>query len=526
MGYYPIKCVRCAAILSNKDVLFDTEDITVIREETRVETIVASEKQNEWSDDIRDNTDDTAEEAGTNIATEVQYEWNDDVQDDTDDSAEEASIRDEKRYMTYEEIKAKYADVELFETRVSVSGDFQDTEQARSKENLWSGVLYTDNEKGYRRIRATRRICPLCADGKDVQELPPQSGMMPTYDITLIGSTSSGKTVYLCALKQILSIAQGNLPYHSNLNCIPVGKMSKALEGYTNTLFVEGKLPFSTARLWNEPLVLKLRYYLPQNSVLQTAQAEKECLIALSDMKGEDMTAEARRNLELRGPFLSKADAFMFIVSPLNMFRIYMGIPIKDREQLGKNETTAHSKMMANIDAYLRPFFETGHIEAPCVVMLSKSDLLHRYAQSIGIALNNPVVAIEPPNPYFGQYFRTLGEGVEAILWNGEPTLYSYIGEVFKNVEYTSFSSLGPLAIIDYKNQKVRGRFDPIRLVDPLLLLLIKLGFLPPFTSMEFVEEAKSESSKRKKARRSTSRDTAEDTNRYLMQKWIMECTV
>ena len=482
MGHYPIKCIRCAKILSNDEVLFHTGNII-----TNMEAQLRG-------------TQGTKERDERKTSSKNSF-WDSEDEDD--------AVAGKKPKEKVKQLRGKMTLADLLEytqsqkngvctpqyQHVELTPDYIGEEGTEGNEDLLVGVYFTPQEGGPT-ARAWDRYCPYCE-----MELPKRSGQMPTYNITLIGTTSSGKTVYLCALNAILSTARGGLPYRSCLSSVSGSGANNAIVTASTDMFTRGILPNTTQNLLNEPLVFEMTYQL-QNY-------QKHCLFALTDMRGEDMVEVGGANLMTRGQFLSKSDGFLFIISPLNMTRILNLLP--RNEGIAERQNPAiHQQLTSQISDYLLSFFENGKIETPCVAMLSKCDILKKYALNLNLPPYNAVIAKEAEFPYTKSYFKSQGKGVEEVLRFFDPSLNSFIHTYFPYSDYTSFSSLGSFAIVqgdgDRRAVQNVNAIYPCRVPDPIILLLMRLGFLPQFREMEVGPQN-------------------ERKNRELLQNWIENYT-
>lgn len=472
MAHYPIKCVRCSYTCTNREVLFDTSDTTIdmtdqLRNDDE-EVAAESEGINLFGD----------EDTGRESSAETFSFWDEPEPEVTvraaADKPKEESVRLAK-HMTLPQIEAYCAEngleCEQNWQDVHVTPDFA-ARSAGTDDRLLVSVAF-QKEKGHAKIQATRRLCPKCKC-----ELPRQSGSMPTYNITVMGTSASGKTVYLCALNYMLMNSMGKLPYSSSLTCVSASRANTDLVNKSAQLFNEGILPGTTQIVFTEPMVIQMSYTLNGTT--------KKCLVSMSDMRGEDFVAASGENLLAKAKFFAKADAFLILVSPLNMPCVSSRIPGLGGEECNTN---VHGPLMTNISEYILPNFVNNEIKAPSAVMLSKSDVLMRYREYLQIRPSNPVVAAEPPVKYTGSYFRNHHNGTADIL-KGEPTLFNFLNNTFRNVYYSSFSSLGPQAKVntdENQNKVVENKYmiRPVRVIDSMIYLLMRLGFLPEFFRME-----------------------------------------
>lgn len=482
MGHYPIKCIRCSHIMSNETVLFDTEDAG----------LVMNEMLNEHKESVVQNNNSNGD-TEENKNTGIKSIWDDDDGADEVTNFGNSASTELSHYMTFADI-SKYCDSKKTDPcvpkwqKIDVTPDFRTDDES----DLLVGVTF-QKEKGGAKVYANRRFCPLCRC-----ELPQLSGSMPTYNITVMGTSSSGKTVYLCALNWLLSQSQGSLPGGSTITCVSANKANNDLVMRSNALFTHGLLPGTTQIILTEPLTLQMTFRIGGKM--------KKCLLAMADMRGEDLVDQNGANLTARGEFFSRADAFMLLVSPMNMLYIKNILPNIDNDSMSVN---VHQTLMSNINQYILPFFHNGTITAPCAVMMSKCDILMNNADRLKIPHSNPVVAAElPAYRYTKTYFQSQDSGTRNIIKCDQP-LYFFLQNTFGKSYFTSFSSLGQNVLIteDEKgNQRIQNPniLRPIRVVDPIIYLLISLGFLPPYYMMEAGK-------------------TFEKSNRELLNKWVQE---
>ncbi len=465
MGHYPIKCIRCAHIMTNETVQFNVAEAGRVLEDmlngnreasnvnnntaTKKETKKASAKSSMWADDDDDAPEQTSEKEN-NTPTNIS------------------------KLMTFSQIKEycksnRFRECEPRWQKIDITPDFAD--KARN-EDLLVGITFQKNSNGDT-VYANRRFCSRCGC-----ELPLLSGAMPTYNVTVLGTSSSGKTVYLCALNWLLSQGQGNLPGGSTLTCVSANKANNDLVNRSNALFTTGVLPGTTQILLTEPLTVQMTYRI--------GNKQKKCLLAMADMRGEDLITQDPSVLTMKGGYFSKADAFMFLVSPMNMPYIRNILPDDDGDSTDIN---VHQTLMSNVSQYILPFFENGQIKAPCAVMMSKCDILSKHANTLRIPPHNPVIAAETGYRYTKTYFLSHDAGTRSIVQCDVP-LYNFLRNTFSRSYFTSFSSLGENVVVaedDTKGKHIQNAhfLHPIRVVDPVMYLLMSLDFLPPYYLME-----------------------------------------
>ncbi len=492
MGYYPIKCIRCAHVTDNENVLFDTTKVT-----QDMQSMLRGH-----DDERADAGEDKQKAAGGSAGL-----WDDEDDEDGEAAggAEGSAAHVELRKLMTASQLEQYCEANglarverRYQPHIRVTPDFQDELTAQSTESVLIGLCF-QKEPGGAMLTTRSRYCPECH-----QELPKQSGAMPTYNVTVMGTSASGKTVYLCALNRILSQHQGKLPYWGTLSCVPSGTTQNELASLSNALFDQGVLPASTQVLFTEPLVFLMTFTMKGQGKVY----EKKCLLALTDMRGEDMVGESGEHLLVKSRYYANADGFMVLVSPQNIASIIGRV---EHEEGAEVDITVHRKLAQHINDFILPNFQDSKIDAPCVVMLSKCDFLINNCKQIGIPAFNPVIAGEPRIKFSGTYFKLQNDGTQQILQKKDPSLYGFLRTAFEDLYFTSFSSLGTKAQIgvDKSGLKVvKSRFalQPLRVENSVVYLLMRLGFLPQFAQME--------QGKANDAR-----------NLQLLAQWFEECT-
>lgn len=497
MAYYPIKCVRCAHVMKNDEVLFDTSD-TIVTLPGQLGFVADEEYEEETPKEDSFLDDDGSDDAQPSLSSGFFF----DEEPEKKEEPEFKTVGKRKfgKYMRYAQIKAfceeNGGSCEPEYQPVSVTPDFRGkVPESEKNADLLVKVRFK-KDRNDKESEATRRVCPVCGC-----EIPAQSGSMPTYNVTLMGTSASGKTVYLCALNHALMNNLGILPYNGNLSCISASRSNTDLLNKSNELFDNGVLPGTTQIVYTEPLVVQMTFTL--------GRYRKRCLLALSDMRGEDFSNEAGVNLQQKGVIFSSADAFMMLISPLNMGTISAKLMVQGTGE--EYNTGVHHSMMTNISQYILPNFRNGVITAPSTIMLSKCDELMRNKDILSEIIEpfNPVVTPEPKIKYTGTYFKSQSEGTRKIV-KTDPVLYNGLVNIFRGAYFSSFSSLGIGAQIEKQgdDKVVRNplMIRPVRVLDSMLYILIRLGFLPEYYGIEYGPNFNA-------------------SNAKILQKWVDNCT-
>lgn len=494
MSHYWIKCVRCAHEANNDTVLFDVEDTV------QSATAMLSE-QNSGMTVGGLEEDKKSKAAGKGKEADSGFWSEQDGEETNESNTQEAKAEKhvvKGKLMTYPMMKKYYEENDLGEVRpqyqhVNVTPDFLEEGLFDPESELLTGMWFESEENGVGRL-ANKRFCPVCKHA-----LPNASGAMPTYNVTLMGATESGKTVYLCELSKNLTEASFGLPYRGVLSCAYASNNGSTIKKLADAMHSTGELPGTTQALLNDPLVLQMTFSI--------GGRVKNCLLALADMRGEDFTLGGGENLLVRAEQFSKADGFMVVINPRDIPDIGKCLPVnqsKEKKQAENREDNqaekqekkrkVHANLISSIQQYICPFMPSREITKPSVIMLSQCDLLKRYVESLDEMSSlrvkfgsNPVIAREPKIRYTGTYFNAYDRGTREML-RMDSGLAGFLNTTFKDSYYTAVSSLGESEVENGKVPSVSegGRgIAPIRVVDPVIHLLMSFGFLPEYTKME-----------------------------------------
>ena len=479
MAHYPMKCVHCAKLLRNQDVLFNTANavggiVDLINVDAGANRIGAG------------NINEGMAGAGGGVADATLVDLNPDKKKSTEKKYSVAFANEMTADSLMEYCEERGLRFEKQYHHVDVTKDFEDAEGVEA-DDLLVGLRF-QKEDGGTLLATQERLCPRCK-----QKLPARSGMFPTYLVSMLGSTSSGKTVYLCSLYQKLRYLE--LPY-GTLSALADSPGTTELVSLSQRMFRDGTLPGTTQRVVSEPLVFQIKYTLK----LRNGSVDKTCLFSISDMRGEDLAEEDGTTMRRRGSFLAKSDAFLTIISPMNFSSFSAALSSKaDKSGAGAAGSSAddaeynifvHDALMGTINTYLLPQCKSGRIEAPCVITLSKTDELIRNQQVLGIHPGNAVIREDPENRYNSTYFWNLHNGTVDILKH-EPQLLAFLGDTFPHSFLTAVSAIGINADIQVnatdRSKKIdqTAKLNPMRTQDPIILLLIALRFLPNYLKYE-----------------------------------------
>jgi len=235
----------------------------------------------------------------------------------------------------------------------------------------------------------SQRICPCCHN-----DLPVAIGRAPNYILSMMGNTTSGKTVYLSRL--LLSLLEnGLLPsWGLTVDVVftdPNPNMPKTLpqiKRYLRNMFEGkkenekdkkvGKLSDATSITYMYPIILELR------------KGYETVLVTLFDFPGEAIW----RLMDDELPFFKKlmrnlnenADGWLFLLDSTTLDPVLRyALKNNDEKYLARNldDPNQSADPGSVLQQFFRFFGEGIQIVPPVALVLSKSDMIARYADQL-----------------------------------------------------------------------------------------------------------------------------------------------
>lgn len=253
-----------------------------------------------------------------------------------------------------------------------------------------------------------QRICPHCHNN-----LPDVIGRSSNYIISMMGNTSSGKTVYLSRL--LLSLLEGGLlpKWDLLVNVIYTDpnapKSRPAIKASLTTMF-EGKRSDSknknTGKLAS---ATRITYMYPV--ILELQKGHEHTLVTLFDFPGEAIW-RLNGNEE---PFFrtlmhrinENASGWLFLLDSTTLDPVRRFILANQDEEYLSQENIDDANLNADPGSVLyefSTFFGGGNqIKTPVALVFSKADMITRYAEQLGesgyrIGKDSPFLC-DPPHP-------------------------------------------------------------------------------------------------------------------------------
>ncbi|MDR0272121.1 MAG: hypothetical protein LBI27_02235 [Clostridiales bacterium] len=506
MSYYPIKCPYCLQELSNYDVFFNLRTgIEGKKREVRDGGTGRSENANSWAG---------GEEMGSAVdgipLGEISW-FEDEKNSDSGDSwldggSGNASAKNESRpanlptegLYTFNELKRIFGEHNV---KPLYNGDVHAppalANKPEYKDDLLVGVEILTRKDDMEITTAYRKR--FCECGK---ELMMAAGMKASYIALMLGPSSSGKTMYLISLYNALKEDSGYILPPAETGSKGIAKLYvTVLSGGANEdtsikkmayeLCEDGKLPFSTFSMGNEPLVLDI-------SVDFKGGKSNNALLFLRDMPGEFLTnperTEALHGIAEQFP---KFDSFIMMLDPFTFSKrnVFSGSESGDKDMDREKLSYIHN-LNEVLTGHVVPLIGNKKINQPTAVVITKGD--HFFADenkarlhSAGIERALPVLNAYQKVSFDKQYFDETDNGVNLILERLSGNIINLLRKNFGSTFSSVVSALGkePLPIESRVNEHgIAGDYvitphaiKPWRVVDPFIRMLMRLNVVPPF---------------------------------------------
>jgi|GEM_PF-648620 len=333
-------------------------------------------------------------------------------------------------------------------------GDFSESSKRYNR-----GVL-TGLKDAYDNWTA-KRICPYCHN-----EIPKSAGYAPSTIISFVGASQAGKSVFMTSLIHALKTTT---PRNFNIFCTPINhEMSKKFKyQYEDPLIENGQLldPTQLERQ-QEPFIFTFSF---------ADERKTEINIAFFDIAGEGMVDSGY--LDIYAGHIKNSSGLMFMVDPLQFRALGRKIQLKNNIEYDLRSAEEPVDVLGGlVDNYISK--EAGSVsQIPTAVVLTKTDLLE--------ALRADGEYISPNSHMFTNYshrgffdlsaFENINGEVDEFIGAVDPNFRNAIKRRFGDVGFFAVSALGSCP--DTLSRRVAS-FSPVRVEEPFLWLLYKLGYI------------------------------------------------
>jgi len=334
------------------------------------------------------------------------------------------------------------------------------------------------------------------------------SGTIPSFMFTLLGSRNAGKTTYLLSLFQELSIKGKDVlipGMEITVNNLAIKEKNPSnIRTMAYELFDEGILPINTLASDNEPLALEVQ-------VKYMGVDVSNALLFFKDMPGEWFTNTGSENLDLMNNQFLKFNGYIVVFDP-NCFET----PLSTGETEVDEDSKKYISLLADTirNNIVMPRGEI-RLKQPAVAIVTKCDAFYHVNNEGAIAAKNisystPPLALSTST----MNFQKVNKGVYCMLEQFSQSSISLMDSNFDNHFYfmvSSFLKSGDVILekvdhekitteedgsgkkIEKKTTEVRTKIknpellDPWNVTAPLLRLLMdaEIAVLPPFHTLD-----------------------------------------
>ena len=308
-----------------------------------------------------------------------------------------------------------------------------------------------------------KRLCPECHN-----ELPVTAGKHPSNIVSIVGASSVGKSVYMTALIHTLQNITAN---NFGAACMPLDQHihRRFQNEYETPLFEHGSLLASTQiTKRQEPFIFQFVF----------KEASKAPLtLVFFDVAGDGMVDEDY--LELHAAHIKNSSGILLLVDPMQI----KSIREKLIHQMGTNSGDIVAKVedpRSVVISLFKDFIahqDNSKTSIPTAVILTKSDLLHSLSQEDGeyIRPNSNVFrnVIHRGHLNLDEFENINGE-IRRFLEKVDVPFVNSLDVNFTETAYFAVSALGSNPV----DQQVKGIISPIRVDEPFIWLLHKLGYV------------------------------------------------
>ncbi len=312
-------------------------------------------------------------------------------------------------------------------------------------------------------IVTKNRLCPACHN-----DLPVTAGKHPSNIVSIVGATSVGKSVYMTSLIHTLQHVTAN---NFNAACIPLdNEISRRFrQQYEIPLFENGNLLHATQKSnRQEPFIFQFVFKDVEQPPLT---------LVFFDVAGEGMTD--KEYIKLHAAHIKNSAGILFLVDPMQIRAIREKLIYQMGENPGKIVGLADEPREVIISLFgdFIAHLENSKTDIPTAVVLTKSDLLDALKQEDGdyIRSNSNVFRSVTHRGFLNldEYENINGE-VRRFLSKVDTPFVNALDVYFRDTSYFAVSALGSNPV----GQQVSGIISPIRVDEPFIWLLYKLGYI------------------------------------------------
>ena len=270
------------------------------------------------------------------------------------------------------------------------------------------------------------RLCPHCHN-----VLPEGYGKYPLHFISIVGITSSGKTVYLTQLLSEIEAYLGRMG-------VTVCYKDKEARRFKSIRDSSTILPNATTRNDLRPPI-----------TITAQEGSSFYTLVFYDIAGENCVDPDKQ--ALFGPYISHSDGIIVLMDPAQFPLLRTEIAARHSSAVGSpNTATVHSVLQTMNQSFLTERKnQDGKVEMPFAFVVSKSDYLDEILREDPNCENSAIIEMLPdpdPNRPVVSYGELVSIDLavrQLLAQHGDPTLYAQIGRDFANSRFFAVSALG-----------------------------------------------------------------------------------
>ena len=270
------------------------------------------------------------------------------------------------------------------------------------------------------------RLCPHCHN-----VLPEGYGKYPLHFISIVGITSSGKTVYLTQLLSEIEAYLGRMG-------VTVCYKDKEARRFKSIRDSSTILPNATTRNDLRPPI-----------TITAQEGSSFYTLVFYDIAGENCVDPDKQ--ALFGPYISHSDGIIVLIDPAQFPLLRTEIAARHSSAVGSpNTATVHSVLQTMNQSFLTERKnQDGKVEMPFAFVVSKSDYLDEILREDPNCENSAIIEMLPdpdPNRPVVSYGELVSIDLavrQLLAQHGDPTLYAQIGRDFANSRFFAVSALG-----------------------------------------------------------------------------------
>lgn len=327
-----------------------------------------------------------------------------------------------------------------------------------------------------------RHICPKCHNN-----LPELIGRYPNYIISMMGNTSSGKTVYLNRLQ--LSLIGGELLPGRELsvrfpaeNDDPATLRNRLEEMFYSTGGNSGNESGSDAGGIIEATPIK--YMKP--IIVELVHLDEHFFVTLFDFPGEAIwklkEEDQKFFINLMERTNKNADGWLFLLDSTTMPAVRTCVQENQEEEYLSQSDLKDPQLNATPDDMLTQFYNFGNgkqIRTPVALVFSKADMIRRYAEQL--RQNGCVISENSPFLHDPAQARRMCADLND-LWQCDRSLRKFLEGDRVKVTAKNFCprhayfAVSATGVPVKRNSRIDRKTAAHRVVDPLEWLLWMLG--------------------------------------------------